>query len=116
MSEPATNLRHNFSWDDYQTWPNDERWEIIDGEPFAMSPSPSFKHQDIATELSHLFRAHFKGKKCRPVAAPLDVKLSEHDVVQPDLMIICDPSQIKETHIAAPPSGSRDYLRLKRLP
>ena len=33
----------------------------------------------------------------------MDVKLSEHDVVQPDLLVACDPKQIQATYIDGPP-------------
>jgi Uma2 family endonuclease len=34
----------------------------------------------------------------------MDVKLSDEDVVQPDLLVVCDPKQITRTHIEGPPS------------
>lgn len=93
-----------FTWDDYRTWSDDERWELIDGEAFAMSPSPGSKHQNISGQLFAGLAAYFKGKPCRPFIAPLDVKLSEEDIVQPDLLVVCDPAQIKRTHIEGAPS------------
>jgi hypothetical protein len=34
-----------FTWADYRSWPEEERWEIIEGVAYAMSPAPSIKHQ-----------------------------------------------------------------------
>ena len=69
-----------------------------------MTPAPSTRHQQISIALASLLFAHFKGhSRCRPYAAPTDLVLSETDVVQPDLMVICDPDQIKEKHISGPP-------------
>ena len=34
-----------FTYADYSTWPDDERWELIDGEAYNMTPAPSFKRQ-----------------------------------------------------------------------
>lgn len=104
MPETVAKSHCEFTWADYQAWPDDERWEIIGGEAFAMSPSPGFKHQSLSMTLSGSFFNYFKDKKCRPFAAPLDVKLSEHDAVQPDLMVVCDPKQIKRTHIEGAPA------------
>ncbi len=104
MADTARNLRHTFTWVDYQTWPNEERWEIVGGEAFAMSPSPTSRHQSVSGRLYSRLERHFEGQKCRPFAAPLDVKLSEEDVVQPDLLVVCDPSQIKRTHIEGVPA------------
>ena len=88
-------LKHEggFTWDDYRGWPYDERWELIDGEAYAMSPSHGYRHQDVSMHLSGAFFNYFKGKKCRPFTAPLDVKLSQAGIVQPDLLVVCDPQQ-----------------------
>lgn len=37
-----------YTWDDYLTWPEHERWEIIDGVAYNMTPAPSVKHQIVA--------------------------------------------------------------------
>lgn len=103
---PNTNLaiKENFTWDDYRTWPNNERWEIIDGEAFAMPPAPILRHQMISIELSTQMQMQFRGKKCKVFVAPTDVKLSEYDVVQPDLLVVCDETQMKRTHIEGVPT------------
>ena len=103
MAEPVLKMAEHFTWDDYQTWPEGERWELIGGVAYAMSPSPLVEHQDIAISLGAKMRDYFTGKKCRALMAPMDVKLSDEDVVQPDLLVVCDPSQIKG-HIEGPPA------------
>ncbi|MBA7555036.1 hypothetical protein ES705_47682 [subsurface metagenome] len=30
-----------YSWQDYLSWPEEERWELIDGMAWCMSPAPS---------------------------------------------------------------------------
>lgn len=37
-----------FTYADYLTWSQDERWELIDGVAWSMSPAPSRAHQAIA--------------------------------------------------------------------
>jgi Uma2 family endonuclease len=103
MGLPRKKTAERFTWADYQTWPDDERWEIIGGEPFAMLPSPTSRHQRISGQLFLCLALHFRGKQCRPFAAPVDVKLSDEDVVQPDLLVVCNPRQIKRTHIEGAP-------------
>lgn len=103
MAEPALKIDERFTWDDYQTWPEGERWELIGGVAYAMSPSPLTEHQDIAISMGSKMREYFTGKKCRALMAPMDVKLSDEDVVQPDLLVVCDPSQLKG-HIEGPPA------------
>ena len=104
MSETALAMGDCFTWEDYRTWPDSERWEIIGGEVFAMSPAPSLRHQTISVELAAQFQAHFRGKPCKVFPAPTDVKLSEEDVVQPDLLVVCDENQMKGTHIEGAPT------------
>jgi Uma2 family endonuclease len=96
--------RGGFTWDDYRTWPDDQRWEIIGGEAFNMSPAPLVRHQIVSRELEHRLVAHFRGKKCQVFDAPIDVRLSEDDIVQPDLVVVCNPRQIKTTHIEGAPT------------
>jgi Uma2 family endonuclease len=104
MASPAHRLSERFTWSDYRTWPDDERWEIIGGEAFAMSPSPTTRHQIISREVAAALHGFFKGKLCQFFSAPMDVKLSDEDVVQPDLLVVCDPKQILRTHIEGPPT------------
>jgi len=95
--------KHRFTWDDYRSWDDGERWELIGCEVYGMSPAPTTRHQQISIELAGHLRDFFKGKKCLPFASPIDVKLSEEDVVQPDLFVVCDQSKIKRTHIEGAP-------------
>ena len=93
-----------YTWDDYRTWPDDERWEIVAGEPYAMSPAPTPRHQQVVTALTRALAMHFTGKPCRAIVAPLDVKLDAENIVQPDLVVVCRPEQIRRTHIEGPPT------------
>lgn len=71
----------------------EERLELIDGEIFILH-SPKTKHQRVLSELHVLFYNFFKDKKCIPMLAPYDIRLKRHkkdmNVVQPDIMVICD--------------------------
>lgn len=72
---------------------NEDRYEYIDGEIYFLS-SPKTAHQIALTELFGTFYIWFQGKKCRPVVAPYDITLKRNpenmNVVQPDIMVICD--------------------------
>ena len=104
MAQAASKKDGHITWDDYRSWPDSERWEIIGGEAFAMSPSPGTRHQGILVELTTQLQLHFRGKACGVFAAPMDVKLSEADVVQPDLLVVCENDRIKPTHIEGAPT------------
>ena len=83
-TKPATKLTYH----DYRNTPDDERWELLDGE-LVMAPSPTPAHQRISFRLSlvlHTFVDRMGLGEVIP--APLDVVLSETEVVQPDLLFV----------------------------
>lgn len=84
----ALQLLPHYSFDDWQQW--EGKWEIIHGIPYAMSPAPMPKHQIIANALGAEF--HFALKKCKHCKAmqPVDYKIGDDIVVQPDLLIVCN--------------------------
>ena len=47
MSLAKRNTGRKWTYADYLAWPDDERWEIINGVAYAMSPAPSRLHQEI---------------------------------------------------------------------
>jgi Uma2 family endonuclease len=103
MNNTATALKR-YTWDDYRTWPDNERWEVIGGEAYAMSPSPGFRHQIVQAQLVRRLGEFLDGKPCVAIPAPMDVKLSDRDVVQPDVLVVCDRKKIKATHIEGAPT------------
>lgn len=115
-----------YSYADYLTWDENERWELLDGVPY-MQAAPSRIHQEISMELSTQFHIYLKGKTCRVFAAPfcvrLDVEKNDSDiknVVEPDISIVCDSSKLDERgckgspdmiiEILSPTSGKNDKL------
>lgn len=103
MSTKSTTSR-NCTWDDYRSWNDGKRWEIIDGEAFAMTPAPTTRHQQIQRELTFELVGFFREHPCDVFPAPTDVKLSDLHVVQPDIVVVCNPDQIKRTHIEGAPA------------
>ena len=99
------NRKEKFTYEDYLTWPDDERWELIDGVPYNMSPAPRWQHQDIQGKLYNKFYNHLKKKPCKVFNAPFDVKLpaliktgkKRNTVVQPDILVLCDKSKLDKT-------------------
>ena len=92
------------TWTHYRSWPDDKRWQIIDGDAYALSAAPATRHQKLQSRLTAAFEGFLHGKPCDVYPAPTDLKLSETDVVQPDLMVVCDQEQVKVTHIEGPPT------------
>jgi Uma2 family endonuclease len=104
MKPDATARQLPFSWDDYRSWDDGQRWELIDGDAYAMSPAPNTRHQWVVVQLAIQLGVLLKGKRCKPFVSPVDVRLSDVDVVQPDMVVVCDPDQIRRTHIEGTPA------------
>lgn len=105
MSHPRPKQGNGrFTYDDYLHWPDDERWELIDGVAYDRSPAPSRRHQDFVVELTVQTVNHVRGGNCRTYVAPFDVRLPRADeadalvdsVVQPDVAVICDPAKLDD--------------------
>ena len=45
MADVAESLGERFTHSDYRTWPDEERWEIIEGVPWSMMQSCGTRHQ-----------------------------------------------------------------------
>ena len=104
MGPLALKQEERFTYGDYLTWNGDERWELIDGVAYDMSPAPRVAHQRILMELGRQFATWLRGKPCQIFPAPFDVRLPEagesdalvETVVQPDLTVICDKRTLDE--------------------
>lgn len=102
MGLPVRKAEQHFTYRDYRQWPDDERWELIAGVAYSMS-SPSRAHQSVSMEIGRQLANFLRGNPCQVWAAPLDVffpRVREQDeddvdtVVQPDLVVVCDPERV----------------------
>ncbi len=103
VAQKKDNRRYTYR--DYLLWPEKERWEIIDGIAYSMTPAPTIKHQSVSGNLFYEIKLRLKEKniKCFIFSAPTDVVFDEQNVVQPDILIVCDENKIKENHILGSP-------------
>jgi Uma2 family endonuclease len=103
MGQPRLKPKPVFTYADYYRWPEDERWELIDGEAYAMA-APGRAHQTVVGELFRQIANYLIGKPCQPFIAPFDVRLPNREeaddevatVVQPDISVICDPDKLDD--------------------
>jgi len=104
-------LKH-FTYRDYRQWPDDERWELIDGVAYNMCAAPTTYHQTIAFELGRKIADFLDEKECTVFPVPVDVfffRLNEQDeddvdtVVQPDVTVVCDKAKIRPRGIWGAP-------------
>ena len=106
---------------DYANTSEDERWELLDGE-LLTAPAPNTDHQSVQAETGWRLQTFVKaGDLGRVFYAPTDVVLSEHDVVQPDLLFVTKAREYIVGHaniqgapdlvveIVSPSSAMRDW-------
>lgn len=116
---PVRKEAEHFTYRDYRSWPDDERWELIGGVAYNMCAAPSLNHQESSGALFVALRTFLKGKSCRVFAAPVDVffpslpDLSEDEVdtvVQPDIVVVCDPAQLRPNGVWGAPDLVAEIL------
>ena len=113
MSDLAIAYEDERKWTyaDYKEWElkPGERFELIDGVAYAMA-APNTEHQIIVSKLNGEFYDFLKGKKCQVIPAPFDVRLfyeedeSDDTVVQPDLVVVCEPEKLGKEGCRGAPS------------
>jgi Uma2 family endonuclease len=101
--------RQIYSWQEYLSWPGEERFELIEGEAYAMSPAPRREHQRLLVEFARQVANALHEGPCDVYPAPFDVKLTPDEadekptVVQPDLTVVCDEAKLTEQGVTGPP-------------
>ena len=94
-----------YTYADYLTWQFEEVVELIRGKIFKKAAAaPRRLHQKVSGELSYRLTGFLKGQKCQVYAAPFDVRFPKgskedhkiHDVVQPDICVICNPEKLDD--------------------
>ena len=114
----ALRTEKHYTYADYLQWPDETRYELIDGEAFLMSPAPLVEHQEIAGEVFRQLANQLDGKPCRPYIAPVDVRLPRADeadaaidtVVQPDVLVVCDPGKVDRRGVRGAPDWLLEVL------
>jgi Uma2 family endonuclease len=104
--------RKRYTYADYVGWPDNERWELIDGVPYDLTPTPPADHQRVLGRLMSPLANLLDGKPCKVLFGPLDVFFPSsadqalgdiETVVQPDILVMCDPAgNIPEGYRGAP--------------
>ena len=103
-----------FSYADYLSWPDEDRWELIRGAAYDMTAAPSPLHQRLVVRLVTLLENATEVSTCDVYAAPFDVRLPDsvgtgkdddavETVVQPDVSVICDGTKVDERGYFGPP-------------
>jgi Uma2 family endonuclease len=113
---------------EYCCFPDDgRRHEIIDGDHY-VNPAPSTYHQTVSRRLQHQLYTQIELTGRGVVYnAPVDVQLTDHDIIQPDLVVVLTsrmqmitPTKIKGVpdllvEILSPSTASNDATLKKQL-
>ena len=109
-------------------WPEDSRrYELYDGEVFEI-PSPIALHQMVSARLFLALEGYVRAHGGIVLYAPLDIVLTEYDVVQPDLLLftrerqhLINPREVTRqapdlaVEILSPSTAANDRGRKLRL-
>ncbi|MEQ1622564.1 MAG: Uma2 family endonuclease [Methylococcales bacterium] len=125
--------KEHHCYGDYLSWPENVRYELIDGDAYLMAPAPDVAHQEVAGEIYRQVSNILLGKPCRALIAPVDVRLpkfNEDDnridtVVQPDFLVVCDDSKLDRrgvrgapdwiVEVLSPSTASHDQIKKRQL-
>lgn len=115
MDLPQPRTGGEFTLEHYLSWPEHERWQLLDGHAYAMAP-PLINHQRVVIELGRQLGNQLLGKPCTALVAPVGVALpkpepgharSRNDrtdtVFEPDVVVVCDPDKIGARYIRGAP-------------
>lgn len=117
MTLQQRDQRH-YTYGDYRSWPEDVRYELIDGTAWRMAPAPGRRHQELVGEIFFQARQALDGHPCRAYVAPFDVRLPKGDeaddtvdtVVQPDVLVVCDPDKLDDAGLRGAPDWVVEVL------
>ncbi|MCW3073847.1 MAG: hypothetical protein JWP69_916 [Flaviaesturariibacter sp.] len=88
MSSIAKILPH-YTYEDWVLW--EGRWELLEGHPIAMSPSPIPKHQRVVAEMITEINLALRTSGCKScrVYHDMDFKIADDTILAPDVLVVC---------------------------
>lgn len=115
-----------YSYADYLNWFDDKRRELFNGIVNLMSGTTR-KHQAVSGNIFYKIYHYLEKKECKIYSAPFDVRLPKngekedaeiYNVVQPDIVVVCDPEKLDDkgcigapdliVEILSPGTGKKD--------
>lgn len=122
MSAVAYTPRYTI--EDYLGWEGD--WELWNGIPVAMAPSPDFWHQRLEFDLGKVLDLQLAASPCEhrcQVCCELDWHVDDNTVVRPDVMVVCEEPEGKwvteapvlAAEILSPSTRSKDLIQKREL-
>ncbi|MBN2894359.1 MAG: Uma2 family endonuclease [Campylobacterales bacterium] len=78
----------HYTYDDYVRF--EGQWELIGGIPYNMAPAPMKQHQFVSGNIAWMLKEALKGCERCCSLLPVDYKIDESTIVQPDNLVVCD--------------------------
>ncbi|MBI2839876.1 MAG: Uma2 family endonuclease [Acidobacteria bacterium] len=99
MNSPTAKRPTPRAKDELSGWGIGERVERIGGREYRLPTSIPRRHREISRALFVQFHAHAGDTGCAVFYAPFEVRFpvprgKERNVVQPDLVLVCDPAKV----------------------
>jgi Uma2 family endonuclease len=125
--ELALDMNRRYSYADYLTWSDDKLRELLNGFIRLMSPAPALKHAMVSSRLGYYLMNYIRKKSgnCQVFYAPFDVRLPKnpnekddkqiYTVVQPDICVVCDNSQLDERGCLGAPDMVIEILSVSSI-
>ncbi|QDR82003.1 Uma2 family endonuclease [Sporomusa termitida] len=122
-------MQNGYIYADIEKWPESERWELIDGIAYNMTPPPARIHQTVLGILFRKIGNYLEGKQCAVYVAPFGVWFLENNAdisnaknyVEPDISIICDKNKLTDKgcvgspdmiiEILSPSTAAKDLIK-----
>lgn len=107
MMSGAPRYIPHYTVSDYQQW--EGAWELWQGIPVAMTPSPFGPHQRCSLRLARALLAAVEAAGCQAeVLQEIDWIISDDTVVRPDVIVLC--GAVPEKHVTRTPAIVAEIL------
>ena len=77
-----------YTYSDYEQWQGD--WELVNGMPLAMTPSPGMPHQILSGDFLYELKKCLENCPDCQAVSEIDWKIQEDTVVRPDVVMVCN--------------------------
>lgn len=108
----ALQKKESYSFEDWSSWDEDMRAEIIDGTLYMMA-QPTQRHQEIVGEIYRQIANYLVGKRCKVFPGNFGVNLfpstdkrkrnKKDTILVPDITVVCDLSKLDGKVCNGPP-------------
>ena len=117
---PSLDKDKHYTYADYTTWDDGNRYELMDGVLYVMEPGATIPHQDASSELHGQLWAFLRDKPWKVYHPPCDVCLNadgdnDNTVVQPDLFVVCDLTKLDGKRCNGAPDFVIEILSLSSV-